>query len=133
MRGELTALLPGAPNAFAGPKSVDGYTNTHTMADWCERRGDFPPSLCKEVRAYFANGAGKDVRSLISRRIDYDEEPIGVLNIHSNGLNLLGPATERMEIFQEMITPIVLNLARIVHSVPDSIKTGSMEAENTDA
>lgn len=113
-RGSRFAVTPGAPNAFAGEQEMDGYSDSRTLAQWCAERGDFSPSVQDELREYFESGDGKSIRSFVSRRLTVDGVAIGVLNLHANRTNILGPASERREIFLSMLTPLLVELARAV-------------------
>ena len=102
--------LPGAPKAFL-TEQVDGYDDAGTLAEWCERKGNFPPSVVSELRDYFATGDGRGVRSFISRPLlTLDQRKLGVLNLHSSRTNVLGDADERMPAFLGMLTPLFLEL-----------------------
>ena len=69
------------------------------MADWCEQKGDFQPSVIDAVRAYFADGLGAEAKSLISRPlVTADNERIGVLNLQSNRREILGDFAERLPV-----------------------------------
>ena len=120
-RGDLWAVLPGAPKAFL-TNDVDGYSDTRTMADWCKEKGDFQPSVVGAVRKYFGDGDGADIRSLISRPLIVKDDKmqdvkIGVLNIQSNRPGILGDFAERLPIFQAMLTPILLELAEVMAEI----------------
>jgi hypothetical protein len=120
-RGDLWAVLPGAPKAFL-TDDVDGYSNTQTMADWCQEKGDFQPSVVGAVRKYFGDGDGASIRSLISRPLIVKDDAmqdvkIGVLNIQSNRPGILGDFAERLPIFQAMLTPILLELAEVMAEI----------------
>jgi hypothetical protein len=113
--GARSALLPGAPNAFAGEQEVDGYVDSRTLPQWCMERGDFAPSMQEELKKYFNEEGGEQIRSFISRRLlGTDGTPIGVLNLHADRVNILGPAVERREIFQAMLTPFFVELGQAV-------------------
>jgi hypothetical protein len=114
-RGSRLALLPGAPNAFAGELEVDGYSDSRTLHQWCAEKGDFAPSVQEQIKTYFDGGDGKQICSFISRRLVSDRgEPIGVLNLHADRTNILGPAVERREVFQAMLTPFFTELSHAV-------------------
>jgi hypothetical protein len=105
--------LPGAPRAFLLGEA-DGYADTDTITDWAERKGNFPPSVRDALRRYFSEGEGRGIRSFISRPIGLAGDgatPLGVLNIHANRPNLLGPSMEKRQIFQALLTPVLVELA----------------------
>ena len=108
------AVLPGAPKAFL-TEDVDGYSDTSTLARWCKDKGDFQPSVIDEVRTYFSDGDGAQIRSFVSRPlIDVAKNKVGVLNIQSNRIGILGDMDERLPVFQAMLTPILLELTEVL-------------------
>jgi hypothetical protein len=94
------------------------WTGTRTggrFISWCVERGDFQPSVQDELKDYFENGAGKQIRSFISRRLTGEKgTAIGVLNLHADRPNILGPAVERREVFQAMLTPFFVELSQAI-------------------
>ena len=74
---------------------VDGYVDASRLAQQCREQGDFPPSVVEDLHAYFGHGDGRAISSFVSRRLDFLGEPIGVLNLHANRRDLLGPRTWR--------------------------------------
>lgn len=106
-------LLPGAPRAFA-TDDVDSYADTHTLARFCAETGDFLEVTRAELHTYFTEGPGTSVRSFISRPLVSAERRLGVLNLHSDTVNILGPAEGRQQVFQAVLTPILLELADAV-------------------
>jgi hypothetical protein len=118
-RGGRWIALPGAPRAFLVGEA-DGYADTQTIAEWAERKGDFPPSVQDALRSYFSDGEGRGIRSFISRPIGLSGDgvtPLGVLNIHANRPNLLGPNVEKRQIFQALLTPILVELADAIQAL----------------
>jgi hypothetical protein len=115
-QGDKFIALPGAPLAFI-TGNVTGYLDTATLAKWCEDEGDFRPSVVDEVRAYFSTGPGKDIRSFVSTRLNAaDGSAVGVLNLHANRTDLLGPRPEKRDTFLALSTPILQDLADAVQS-----------------
>jgi hypothetical protein len=101
-------VIPGAPFAlFHGRVSV--HRDTHTIADEYAR---FAQAVRDEIRVYFTTGAGRDVRSFASFRIGTADEPVGVLNIDSNAVNVLGTYDDSaaMTTFLSLLTPVRLIL-----------------------
>lgn len=105
--------LAGGPRAFL-TGAVDGYVDTALFADECARRGDFQPSVLAQLRTYFVDGPGRAVRSFVSRRLEYGGEAVGVVNLHANRRDLLGPRLEKRETFHALATPLVLDLSEAV-------------------
>ena len=116
MRNSRSAALPGAPYAFANTTTA-GYQNTTTLLEWCREKGDFAPSVVDKVKDYFATGAGKDIRSFVSTPL---ADECGVLNIHADRTDLLGPQLVRREIFHALITPLLLTLGDLVAAFIDA-------------
>jgi hypothetical protein len=109
-RAGRSAALPGAPYAFL-TQEMSGYHNTDTLLDWCRNKGDFAPSVISELENYFSSGPGKAIKSFISMPLT---ARVGVLNIHADRPDILGPALQRREIFLALITPILLHLGDLV-------------------
>ena len=109
-RDGLWIALLGGPRAFLTGR-VDGYVDTALFADECAKRGDFQPSVLTELRSYFGNGPGREIRSFVSRQLVYRGDAIGVLNLHANRRDLLGPRLEKRETFHALATPLVHDLA----------------------
>jgi hypothetical protein len=80
------------------------------MADDC---GDMGKEIVEEIRAYFGpGGEGKDVRSFASFRLGPTaDDPIGVLNIDSNGVCVLGESDEFYITFYALLEPFIAALA----------------------
>jgi hypothetical protein len=100
------AALPGAPYAFLSRQSA-GYRDSLTLPEWCRTQGDFPPSVQDELTEYFSRGPGKAVRSFVSTPL---RDELGVLNLHANRPDLLGPRLEKRETFQALVTPLLQDL-----------------------
>lgn len=105
LKGGRWIALPGAPLAYL-TRETAGYTDTSNLAEWCREKGNFPPSVQDELNDYFLNGAGREIRSFVSRRLG----DVGVLNVHANKPDLLGGRNERRETFQALLTPILQDL-----------------------
>jgi hypothetical protein len=117
--GRWVALL-GGPRAFLTGE-VDGYVDTAAFAEESKKRGDFPPSVIEMLSAYFSTGDGREIRSFVSRRLERNGEPIGVVNIHANRRHLLGPRAEKREIFHALVTPLVQDLGDAVGALIDGV------------
>lgn len=57
-RGSRFAVLPGPPLTFMTGETT-GYGDTESLPSWCETKGDFPPSVCEELRNYFQSDEGR--------------------------------------------------------------------------
>jgi hypothetical protein len=116
--GRWVALL-GGPRAYLTGE-VDGYVDTAVLAEEARRRGDFPPSVIDSLSNYFTSGPGRSIRSFVSRRLERRSGVVGVLNIHANRRDLLGPRSEKREIFHALATPLVQDLADAVGALIDA-------------
>lgn len=118
-------VLPGAPLAFA-LRRLDAYANTQDMAKWCEREGDFSKTVCAELADYFSEQSDSKIRSLVSYPIEFmqEEEPLGVLNLHSDGTELLG-AQRALEAFVPLINPFTGLLAALLAKLRELPPAGS--------
>jgi hypothetical protein len=86
--GRRWRLLPGAPLAFV-TGNMELFTDTSTLGEWCRKYGDFSPTVCAEVEAYFGSSTGMRIRSFLSFPLA-DADKIGVVNIHRDQPGLLG-------------------------------------------
>lgn len=109
-RNRRKGALPGAPFAFL-TRNAAGYNDTQTIVEWCRDQGDFLPSVQQQLVEYFSSGRGRDIRSFISMPLD---RQLGVLNVHANRPDILGPRIERRETFRALITPVLQDLADAV-------------------
>lgn len=85
--GRRWRLLPGAPLAFVRG-SMELYTDTSTLGEWCRTYGDFSGTVCGAVEAYFGSPTGMRIRSFVSFPLARARE-IGVVNIHRDQPGLL--------------------------------------------
>ncbi len=114
-------ILPGAPYAFVD-KEPDLYADTSKLGKWCEDFGDFTAEIRGKLSHYFDTHE-KTIRSFISIplfRPDADsadsveEDPIGVLNIHSSRVGLLREQGEPLTHFVAIVRPMQLILSKMV-------------------
>ena len=88
-------VLPGAPAAFCERK-LNVYADTQTLSEWCKRNGAFSPVVIDKVAAYFQSGIGREFRSFASLPLMWsDDQPVGVLNIHSSQVGMLRSSEDR--------------------------------------
>ncbi|CAA9892641.1 conserved hypothetical protein [Candidatus Methylobacter favarea] len=108
-------VLPGAPWSFVHKI----YASFHSMDEflkWCNERCDFSGSVKNDLKEYFTNGDGKDIKSFISypllplsNKEKSDQPAIGVLNIHRNREGILtgrGKSKEMNNLGLKLFTPI---------------------------
>lgn len=115
--------LPGAPTAlFEGRYLVD---DTHRLLAIYEtqREYDLPPGIFQKIDCYFREtNEGQKVRSFMSLLLYYrepgpvgDENMIGVVNIHSDRVNLFA-GRELAAHYESLCQPFILGLARMIRN-----------------
>lgn len=89
VNGTRSRVLPGAPFAFC-ENTIVTYGNTQDLTNWCRQYGDFPESIIGEIDDYFRN-EGRNIKSFASIPLSSTNsgDLFGVLNIHSNGTDLV--------------------------------------------
>lgn len=81
--------LPGAPLAIT-LNSPNVYANTGTLDEWVRTQGDFNKTIETQIKEYFCDGEGKEIKSFCSIPLSCDgKNPIAVLNIHKNEVDML--------------------------------------------
>lgn len=106
-------ILPGAPNVFCNPDHrFAGFENTLQLATWCHDHSGLRPSIADDIKRYFTEGPGKEIRSFISIPVvsPNSTEVLGVLNMHSNRDGFLWG--EQAELFVPLTTPFMLLISR---------------------
>lgn len=118
LRKPKNQILPGAPTAVLS-NDLSAHRDTRTIADkYCTA---FSEPRREEVRAYFAaSGAGAHVRSLASIRIDNGAEPVGVLNIDTDTVNVLGADREFYPAFTSLLRPLLRLLEPLVKAYAEA-------------
>lgn len=116
---DLYKVFPGAPLAFF-EKELDGYSDTTSLAKWCEDFGDFTGETVGKIRAHFENSK---VRSFVSIPLfpilaeggdDEESDPVAVLNIHSSRQGLLKGENEPATHFVSLIRPFQVFLVQLL-------------------
>lgn len=107
----LCRYLPGAPAAFIKDE-MSIYIDTHTLGSWCRKKGDFSPSLCDNLEAYFRSEKGKKIRSFVSLPLSNPrkDSPIGVLNIHRDKVGIMAekkPSLHFLPLMQPYLSLII--------------------------
>jgi hypothetical protein len=110
-------VLPGAPMAFVD-KVLDMYVDTRNLHKWCDENGDFTVAVKHKLKSYF-EAHEQVIRSFVSIPIFggsalESDNPIAVLNIHSNKPNLLKGDGEPVTHFVDLIRPFQLVLSRLL-------------------
>jgi hypothetical protein len=97
---DRTKVLPGASLAFvearAGNRILDGYADTTSLGDWCQKHSNFSYETCKKIGDYF-NSPNDRIRSMVSLPISSPEDPrnvVGIFNIHRSQPGLLRMAPQ---------------------------------------
>jgi hypothetical protein len=104
-RGPPDLVLPGAPTAVLEGDLVSVHEDTRELADECQ---GFSRPVREEVRRYFsAEGEGSEIRSFAAIRLGGGEEPVGVINIDTDGTNVLGGEEEYYPTFWALLRPLL--------------------------
>ncbi len=109
-------VLPGAPWAFVYREYV-GFPTITELDGWLTQRSSAATADTEAVRAYFRDGAGRNIRSFASMPLNpvtmsEKELPVGVLNLHSDHEGLL--ATEGGARFAPLLEPFRMLLSILV-------------------
>lgn len=99
-----STVLPGAPAAWCSPDELQFFPDSLEVAKWIREESALRHSVADQASRYFQKDEfGKSVRAFISLPFGLpDAEPlavkrsIGVVNLHSSALGLLGEAEVRM-------------------------------------
>jgi hypothetical protein len=98
---DRTKVLPGASLAFvearAGNRILDGYADTTSLGDWCQKHSNFSYETCKKIGDYFKPPNDR-IRSMVSLPISSSENPhnvVGIFNIHRSQPGLLRMAPQK--------------------------------------
>jgi hypothetical protein len=119
MNLSLYKVLPGAPLAFV-KKQADLYTDTHTLADWCEKFGDFTQEVTRAVDTHFHESP---IRSFVSIPLfpasqngidDLNTEPFAILNVHSDKTDLLREQGEPLRHYVAILRPFQVFLVQLL-------------------
>lgn len=126
--GAKTRIIPGAPTAawFGAEQAMN---DTRTMHEFCRVHGDFTEQVLNEIKDYFDQGHGKDIRSFICMPL-YGSCPIedsagvlvdkrllvGVLNIHSDQTGLLSDENEPFAEYILTLAPFNVLLVELILS-----------------
>lgn len=96
-------VIPGAP--WTMKTGTPGtYEDTHAIGKYCT---DFAQPVQDEIVEYFTAGEGKTYRSFASFRLNANGNPVAVLNIDSNDVNVLGGSREYYVTFYALIEPVL--------------------------
>ena len=99
----LHKVLPGAPYSFCTKESYL-FDDVSKVAKWCQDEGDFTEDITNQINDYFLK---IDIKSFLSIPIFYkSDDPIGILNIHSNTISLLRSSPKAALNFGNITKPI---------------------------
>lgn len=116
-----TTVLPGAIEAFCHPELVVAlWQDTSELGEWCRNNAGLRTSLADDIEQYFATDPGNKIKSFASfplgipdsREPNGYKELLGVVNIHSNEINILGDAGTKL--FAPLTTPFRIMLAELL-------------------
>jgi hypothetical protein len=93
--------------------------DTSRLGAWFRSKSGFRPSLADKVEKYFSPGQRKEIHSLVSLPFgtsnneseEYQDEPFGVINIHSNRKDIL--KGEGVKLFFPLTIPFRTMLAEL--------------------
>ena len=113
-------ILPGAPRAFAGGLGEQKYA-AHGYSDIAKiallNKEDFliEKDILEEIKNYYSKDEGASVKSFVALTIprvrNKAANPLGVLNIHSDRVGMLGGDREKYQIFAQLMAPFISELA----------------------
>jgi hypothetical protein len=122
MDGVRSTVLPGPTEAFCYPDEENGYIlpDTSQIGEWFKNESGFRPELADQVKNYFLNDPGKQIRSVLSLpfgennhgSVEPNGEPLGVLNIHSNAVDIIDGRGAKL--FVPLTAPFRIMLAMVV-------------------
>lgn len=123
---EFRCVLPGAPFAWTERTTV-AYASQEELLDWCRRECAFPEQVHAAMRDYL-RGRGRGVQSFVSFPLAAPEreEPIGVLNAHSDRPGLLEarPPDEMLHALLKPLLSLVVDMLELLstaeHRVQDT-------------
>ncbi|MDP9113922.1 MAG: hypothetical protein M3O20_09585 [Acidobacteriota bacterium] len=113
-------ILPGAPRAFAGglgeqKYAAHGYRDVAKIGELNQQDFMIEKDILMEVEKYYSQGEGANVKSFVAFTIprvrDQAANPLGVLNIHSDRVGMLGGAQDKFQIFAQLMAPFIGELA----------------------
>lgn len=112
-------VLPGAIEAFCYPDRTVKLPDTSQLEDWFKNISGFRPSISEEIQHYFSDGPGREICSLVSFPFGssgcglegYEDEPLGVVSIHSNSKDIL--KGEGLKLFLPLTMPFRLMLGEL--------------------
>ncbi len=115
--------LPGAPTALVEGRYLIDDTHRLLAIYETQREYDLPPGIFQKIDSYFREtNEGQMVRSFMSLMLYYrdpglvgDEIAIGVVNIHSDRVNLFANR-ELAAHYESLCQPFILGLARMIRN-----------------
>lgn len=132
--GHKFKVLPGAPFA-ASTHRYAAFESVKNLLTWCRDNADFTAATISEIQSYFENGSGRQIKSFISVPIcmianeglsplpfgglaakngDQEEYCLAVLNIHSQGENILGE--DGYSLFVPILEPFLNILSHLLEA-----------------
>lgn len=123
---EFRCVLPGGPFAWTERTTV-AYASQEELLDWCRRECAFADEVHAAMREYL-RGRGHGVQSFASFPLTAPEgeEPLGVLNVHSDRPGLLEarPPDEKLHALLKPLLSLVVDMLELLstaeHRVQDN-------------
>ncbi len=109
---EIGEALPGPPELWASCSPMEVVPDTLAI----RYAQDIPPAVRDWQKAYFRSQK-RHLRSFASMPINYELEQVGVLNIQSSAVNVLGENKKHQREIQELLEPLRFGLGVIINSL----------------
>ena len=113
---EFRCVLPGAPFAWTERTTV-AYASQEELLEWCRGECAFPDEVHAAMREYL-RGRGHGVQSFVSFPLTAPEreDPLGVLNVHSDRPGLLEarPPDEKFHALLKPLLSLVVDMLELL-------------------
>jgi hypothetical protein len=117
--GNLSTVLPGPVEAFCYPGRMVKLADTSQLSAIVKKNCGFRASVSEEIAEYFSAEPGNQIKSLVSLPFGssedmdegYENEPFGVINIHSSEADIL--KGDGVKLFFPLTAPFRMMLAEL--------------------
>ncbi|MFL5386654.1 MAG: hypothetical protein ACJ8GN_29490, partial [Longimicrobiaceae bacterium] len=128
---EFRCVLPGAPFAWTERTTVT-YASQDELLEWCKSECAFPDEVLAAMREYL-RGRGRGVQSFVSLPLaaPEHEEPLGVLNVHSDRSGLLEarPPDEKLHALLKPLLSLVVDMLELLSAAEHEHQEAASPAE----